>query len=85
LTADGVFGPKSNAVWMSNAGNSANFPAGCSSAVGFSPSTGLPCSGGAGFPAGCTSAVGFSPTTGASCATGVSTSFPAGCSSTAGI
>jgi hypothetical protein len=70
---------------MSNAGNSANFPAGCSSSVGFSTSTGLPCSGGAGFPAGCTSAVGFSPTTGVSCATGVSTNLPAGCSSTTGF
>jgi len=44
------------------------YPAGCTSAVGFSTTTGLACSGAVTYPAGCTSAVGFSPTTGASCA-----------------
>ena len=44
------------------------YPAGCTSAVGFSSTTGLPCSTTVTYPEGCTSAVGFSPTTGAPCA-----------------
>ena len=44
------------------------YPAGCTSAVGFSTTTGLPCSTTVTYPEGCTSAVGFSPTTGLSCA-----------------
>ena len=74
LTADGVFGPMSRAAWVGGA-VSGNFPAGCSSAVGFSPTTGVACNTVTTpvvtYPAGCTSAVGFSATTGASCATGV--------------
>jgi peptidoglycan hydrolase-like protein with peptidoglycan-binding domain len=78
LVADGIFGPKSNAVWMANAGNSANFPAGCTSASGYSVSTGLSCAGSGGtYPAGCMSAVGYSPTTGAKC-DGVTTTTPSG-------
>ncbi|MDD5720843.1 MAG: hypothetical protein PHT16_00115 [Candidatus Pacebacteria bacterium] len=46
------------------------FPAGCTSATGFSTTTGLPCSTGTTLPAGCTSTAGYSPTTGVSCATG---------------
>ena len=47
------------------------FPAGCTSATGFSSTTGLPCSGAVvtTFPAGCTSATGFSSTTGLPCST----------------
>jgi hypothetical protein len=45
-----------------------SYPAGCTSAVGFSTTTGLSCSGVVTYPAGCTSAVGFSSTTGLSCA-----------------
>ncbi|MCX6736954.1 MAG: peptidoglycan-binding domain-containing protein [Candidatus Parcubacteria bacterium] len=45
------------------------FPAGCTSAVGFSSTTGLPCASTSTFPTGCTSAVGYSSTTGLSCAT----------------
>jgi len=44
------------------------YPEGCTSAVGFSTTTGLPCSTTVTYPEGCTSAVGFSPTTGLSCA-----------------
>jgi peptidoglycan hydrolase-like protein with peptidoglycan-binding domain len=85
LVADGIFGPKSNAVWMANQVNVGVFPAGCTSAVGFSSTTGMSCSGvvmTGGLPAGCTTTSGFSPTTGMSCS--VLTGLPAGCSSTAG-
>ncbi len=47
-------------------------PAGCTSTAGWSPTTGILCSGTVApvtFPAGCTSATGWSPTTGMSCAT----------------
>ncbi|MFA5932205.1 MAG: peptidoglycan-binding domain-containing protein [Candidatus Paceibacterota bacterium] len=42
LSADGVFGPKSRAVFVGGA-VSGTFPAGCTSAVGFSPTTGASC------------------------------------------
>jgi len=45
------------------------YPAGCTSAVGFSTTTGLSCAGTTTvLPEGCTSTTGFSPTTGLSCA-----------------
>jgi hypothetical protein len=44
-----------------------SFPAGCTSAVGYSATTGQLCSGASLFPAGCTSALGYSPTTGQAC------------------
>ncbi|HEV7424494.1 MAG TPA: peptidoglycan-binding domain-containing protein, partial [Candidatus Paceibacterota bacterium] len=71
LTADGVFGAKSRAAWMAGS-MGMTFPAGCTSGTGFSPTTGMPCTGTVmtTFPPGCTSASGFSSTTGASCATG---------------
>jgi len=47
------------------------YPAGCTSAVGFSTTTGLSCAGTVSYPAGCTSTAGFSSTTGLSCATPV--------------
>ena len=54
------------------------YPAGCTSAVGFSITTGLACSGEVvSYPAGCTSAVGFSPTTGLSCAGTTTTTIAA--------
>ena len=59
------------------------YPEGCTSAVGFSTTTGLSCAGTVTYPAGCTSAVGYSPTTGLSCA-GVVT-YPAGCTSAVGF
>ena len=61
---------------------STTYPAGCTSAVGFSTTTGLSCSGAVTYPAGCTSAVGFSTTTGLSCSGVVS--YPAGCTSAVG-
>ena len=60
---------------------------GCSSLVGFSPTTGQSCATGAvttSIPAGCTSTVGFSSTTGASCAVTVVTPTGAGLSVSAG-
>ena len=44
LVADGVFGPKSRAAWM--ASMSVTYPAGCTSAVGYSSTTGVSCAGG---------------------------------------
>lgn len=68
LVADGAFGPASAA--KANAGStiSNGFPAGCSSATGFSTTTGMSCATVSSYPAGCASAVGFSSTTGMSCA-----------------
>ena len=62
------------------------YPAGCTSSVGFSSTTGQSCAGSAvTLPAGCTSSAGFSPTTGQSCAGGTTTpvagSFTVGLSS----
>jgi len=87
LTADGVFGPMSKAVWMSNGGNSANFPPGCASASGFSITTGEACHAMAGgnLPAGCTSNSGYSQTTGAKCSGGGSANLPAGCTTASGF
>jgi hypothetical protein len=73
LTAIGFFGPLTRATVasMSTTAPVTAFPAGCTSAVGFSTTTGLSCATAApvtAFPAGCTSAVGLSSTTGLSCA-----------------
>ncbi len=68
--AAGYIGPITRSVLNANGGVSGNFPAGCSSASGFSSTTGLPCSSNqaATFaPTGCTSASGFSPVTGGAC------------------
>src|SRR3989338_2876245 len=71
LVADGVLGAMSraSAVAQINANvvlpGPGTFPAGCSSASGFSVTTGLSC--GSSLPAGCTSAAGYSPTTGVKC------------------
>lgn len=70
LVADGVVGPKTIAVLMAGGAMSGNFPAGCTSASGFSPTTGVPCTSGpsTGLMAGCTSSTtGFSVTTGKPC------------------
>jgi hypothetical protein len=80
LVADGVFGAKSRAAWVGGA-VSGNFPAGCSSASGFSSTTGMPCSGGS-YPAGCASGSGFSTTTGMPCSG--AGSLPAGCATASG-
>ena len=47
LTVDGVVGPMTAAA-MNGASGSGTLPAGCTSTSGFSPSTGLPCSGSTG-------------------------------------
>ncbi len=75
LTVDGVFGKASMAKANANGSVSGNFPAGCTSASGFSTTTGQSCASvnANTFPAGCTSAAGFSPITGMSCAGSVST------------
>ncbi len=69
LTADGVVGPKTVAVLMAGGAVSGNFPAGCTSAAGYSVTTGAKCTSGpsTGLPAGCSSTTGFSVTTGAKC------------------
>src|SRR3989338_3390551 len=84
LTADGVFGPLSNAAWMANQGNVGVFPAGCTSAVGYSTTVGgLRCdSGVSNLPPGCQAGDLFSRTSGVSCT--ALTNLPAGCTSTAG-
>ena len=63
----------------------ATYPAGCTSAVGFSTTTGDSCATVvpvATYPAGCTSAAGYSPTTGDPCSAIVT--YPAGCTSAVG-
>jgi len=57
-----------NTLYCKAAETPVTYPAGCTSAVGFSTTTGAPCSTTVTYPEGCTSAVGFSPTTGAPCA-----------------
>jgi hypothetical protein len=69
LKADGVFGAMSRQA-LAGGTMSMTYPAGCTTASGFSPTTGAPCNGGTvttTLPAGCTTASGFSPTTGMSC------------------
>ncbi|MES2315484.1 MAG: peptidoglycan-binding domain-containing protein [Patescibacteria group bacterium] len=67
LTADGVVGPMTGAALGGSV--SGNFPAGCTSASGFSTTTGMPCNSGpsTGLPAGCSSTMGYSMTTGHKC------------------
>jgi hypothetical protein len=86
LTADGVVGPITGArlVVVSNGSVSGQFPAGCTSAAGYSTVTGQPCTSiPAGLPAGCSSTAGYSPTTGARC-DGGSTPSTGGLSGTVG-
>jgi len=71
-----------NALYCTPVVPAVTYPAGCTSAVGFSTTTGDPCSGAVSYPAGCTSAVGFSPTTGDPCSTVVT--YPEGCTSAVG-
>ncbi len=67
LVADGIVGAKSRAVLMGSA--TGNFPAGCTSASGFSSTTGQPCNSGpsTGLPAGCATNTGYSALTGQPC------------------
>ncbi len=76
LTADGVVGPASMAVLNGGTSVSGNFPAGCTSASGYSTTTGMACNSGpsAGLPAGCSSTAGYSSTTGTKCDSNTSSS-----------
>ena len=71
--AVGYFGPATRASLNAKLGTvvvtPGTFPAGCTSASGFSSTTGMPCTTST-LPAGCTSTAGFSPTTGMSCSGG---------------
>ncbi len=90
VSGTGVVGPLTRAVL--NAGSSvtttsAAFTAGCTSAAGYSSTTGKACAAVAAttLPAGCTSATGFSPTTGKACVAVAATTLPAGCTSATGF
>lgn len=88
VPSTGFYGPLTyaalTATLASGSTTVGTYPAGCTSASGFSSTTGGSCSPAVGtFPAGCTSAVGYSSTTGGSCAQ-VAGTFPAGCSSNIG-
>lgn len=69
LTADGIVGALSRAVLNAGGSVSGNFPAGCTSASGYSSTTGVKCDSApsTGLPAGCTSTAGYSSTTGTKC------------------
>ncbi|OGI95604.1 hypothetical protein A2917_03585 [Candidatus Nomurabacteria bacterium RIFCSPLOWO2_01_FULL_42_17] len=68
LTADAVVGPMTKAALMGSVATG-NFPAGCTSAAGYSSTTGVKCDTGpsTGLPAGCSTTAGYSPLTGAKC------------------
>lgn len=73
LAADGILGAMSRASAIAQIGSGVinpvgtTFPAGCSSASGFSTITGDPCTTVSTLPAGCMPGYMFSPTTGAKC------------------
>ena len=71
LTADGAVGALTKAALSVTTPVVGTLPAGCTTASGFSTTTGVACTA-ATLPAGCTSTAGFSSTTGASCSTGSS-------------
>ncbi len=79
--ASGYFGPitrtKVNAMMMvtGTTPGTTSYPAGCTSSVGYSSTTGMSCAGST-YPAGCTSSVGYSSTTGMSCAGSTGTTNP---------
>lgn len=81
--AAGYFGPITRASVNSMGGGTTGgtFPAGCTSNVGYSTTTGLSCASTSTLPAGCTSTVGYSPTTGVKCSTtGTTPTTPGGLS-----
>ena len=68
LVADGIVGPMTRAVLNAQGQISGSFPAGCSSAIGYSPLTGVKCDDtGSGLPAGCQPGFMYSPLTGIKC------------------
>lgn len=68
LVADGIVGAMSRAK-LNAVAPSTSLPAGCTSTVGFSSTTGVKCDSGTimTYPAGCTGPTGFSATTGMAC------------------
>jgi len=83
LVADGIVGSMTRATLNALDMVSGNFPVGCTSAVGYSTITGLPCLGGfSNLPAGCLPGYVYSATTGMPCSG--SLNLPAGCTSTLG-
>ena len=58
---------KLNAMLTSTSTTGSTLPSGCTSATGYSATTGLSCATVSTLPTGCTSATGYSPVTGASC------------------
>jgi len=77
LTADGVFGNMSKAK-ANEVSTGGSYPAGCSSNMGFSTTTGQSCAGTVSTVPGCTAGALFSSTTGASCSGTVTTGPLAG-------
>jgi len=70
---------KLNTLLASGITTGTAFPAGCTSAAGYSVTTGQSCATGSTLPAGCTTVSGYSPTTGQSCAgTGTGSTVVAG-------
>ena len=71
LASDGSVGPKTKAAMMAAAAGTTTtgtYPAGCTSNMGYSTTTGQSCAATAtNLPAGCTSTVGYSSTTGMKC------------------
>ena len=68
LVADGIVGPITRVALNAEGTVVINFPVGCTSAVGYSPITGVKCDGiSSGLPAGCMPGYLFSATTGQKC------------------
>lgn len=81
LAVDGMAGPITQMALAGKSVMTGNFPAGCTSAAGYSVTTGMSCASGpsTGLPAGCSSTTGYSPLTGTKCdSTGPSTPTPSG-------
>ncbi len=69
LFPDGIVGPITGTALSGTVARNSPYPEDCNLGFGYSPSTGLPCSGLANLPSGCTSIAGYSVTTGKSCNT----------------
>lgn len=68
LVADGVVGPMTGAVLAGSVSTGGNYPAGCTSNMGYSTTTGASCAGSTTtLPAGCVAGAMYSSTTGAKC------------------
>jgi hypothetical protein len=69
ISSIGSVGPLTRAALNTLSGSMMSYPAGCTSATGYSTTTGMSCASGSmmSYPAGCTTAAGFSVTTGLKC------------------